>query len=307
MIRSVKLIWLVLMAMMVAPAWGALDESQLRLAESDEEAKPEGLAQGPREFGHNPKPQGPAFARVAILTEPYQAITLAAPVAGRVKARPVEEGQQVSEGDLLLVLDNDVEILEAKRRLTIWQDKSSLRAAEFKAALKASMHEGNQQLFDRNGSVSLEELQQSELDARVAAEELARIRVAEEIEEYEYKLAVAQRDRRELRAPIDGVVTGIHSRVGEGFELNQPLVELVAADQGMVVASVSETIGRRMTRNQAVTLLLQAGEASLTVPGVAFFVSPVVDPASGLMEVKIRFDNSDGRIRLGVGGTMLIP
>jgi hypothetical protein len=34
-------------------------------------------------------------------------------------------------------------------------------------------------------------------------------------------------------------------------------------------------------------------------------VSPVVDPASGLVEIKVLFDNLEGRIRPGLSGTFL--
>jgi multidrug efflux pump subunit AcrA (membrane-fusion protein) len=40
------------------------------------------------------------------------------------------------------------------------------------------------------------------------------------------------------------------------------------------------------------------------VPGVVKFVSPVVDAASGLVDVRIRYPNPKGEIRPGLKGTV---
>jgi multidrug efflux pump subunit AcrA (membrane-fusion protein) len=41
--------------------------------------------------------------------------------------------------------------------------------------------------------------------------------------------------------------------------------------------------------------------------GRVAFVSPVVEPASGLMMVKVEFPNADGQVRPGVPAAMVIP
>ena len=38
------------------------------------------------------------------------------------------------------------------------------------------------------------------------------------------------------------------------------------------------------------------------IGGKIVFISPVVDPASGLQKVKVLFDNAEGKIRPGVSG-----
>ena len=49
---------------------------------------------------------------------------------------------------------------------------------------------------------------------------------------------------------------------------------------------------------------LLTGTAALT--GKVVFLSPVVDPASGLQKVKLLFDNADGKVRPGLAGKLFI-
>lgn len=55
---------------------------------------------------------------------------------------------------------------------------------------------------------------------------------------------------------------------------------------------------------QTVALQLQAGDDPVSLQGKIVFISPVVDPASGLRKVKALFDNKDGKVVPGVTGVM---
>ena len=57
--------------------------------------------------------------------------------------------------------------------------------------------------------------------------------------------------------------------------------------------------------NQEVTIEVDTGEAQVKLPGKIIFLSPVVDPASGLLKVKVLFHNAEGRIRPGLSGRMI--
>ena len=102
-------------------------------------------------------------------------------------------------------------------------------------------------------------------------------------------------------------ITAIHLRKGERSDLNEPLVDVVDIRHGVFVALVEEVVGRRVSPGQQLELHLQAGHETETVMGRVIFLSPVVDPSSGLMEIKLEFPNPDGRVRPGVAGTLVIP
>ena len=56
-----------------------------------------------------------------------------------------------------------------------------------------------------------------------------------------------------------------------------------------------------------VELEIPVGSVVMQKKGRIIFVSPVVDPASGLLTVKAEFENPDGAVRPGVAGSMIIP
>ncbi|HEY0548518.1 MAG TPA: hypothetical protein VGF13_02890, partial [Verrucomicrobiae bacterium] len=51
---------------------------------------------------------------------------------------------------------------------------------------------------------------------------------------------------------------------------------------------------------------IETGAAPVTLNGRITFLSPVADPASGLVKVKAFFENAGGRIRPGLAGGMTV-
>lgn len=105
-----------------------------------------------------------------------------------------------------------------------------------------------------------------------------------------HELSEAERDRHLVRAPSDGVVTRLYRQKSESCDLNHPLLDLIDLTRAVFVAQVEEIVGRRLAKGQTLALSLQAGADSLERTGTITFLSPVVDPASGLMEVRVELD-----------------
>ncbi|MCP4966218.1 MAG: HlyD family efflux transporter periplasmic adaptor subunit [bacterium] len=249
-----------------------------------------------------------AATHVPGITQALEYATISAPVRdARVEQLHVVLGNRVEAGDLLVALDNRVQIIDADRRKLIWKDKAKLRAARLREQLLMERARAMQTLFDNDRSISEEAYDEAVLEHRLAVEERKRLETAEEREQLEYELAVSQLERYLLRAPIAGTVTRIHRRKGESCDLNDPLIELVDVSRGVFVARMEESDGRRLSVAQNVKLALQAGLDELVLQGRVVYLSPVVDPASGLMEVRVEFDNSAGQVRLGGAGVMRLP
>jgi multidrug efflux pump subunit AcrA (membrane-fusion protein) len=53
-------------------------------------------------------------------------------------------------------------------------------------------------------------------------------------------------------------------------------------------------------------LRIQVGRGTVAKKGKIIFISPVVDPASGLFQVKAEFDNKNRSVKPGVEGTMTL-
>ena len=245
--------------------------------------------------------------RLSGLTEPLHDVILSFEVEGKITHIFYREGDVIRQGDSIILLNNHLEELEVQRNQLIWESKVELESAlERERTLKA-LYQSTLELFESTGAVSKDEVEKLNLEYKLAAAEHQRILIAEEREQIEYKIAKAKRDKRILRAPINGVVSQLFLDVGESCEPRQPVVRVVNISRCLLVCNVESSLGLRIREGQPVDLRIEVGSKKVKKLGSIIFVSPVVDPASGLLQVKVEFDNTDRKIKPGVEGYMLIP
>lgn len=243
---------------------------------------------------------------VAGITAPVRAAQLSALIPGTVAQCPVEEGAAVAAGDLLVQLDQRLEQLEVERRKVIADNKAELDAARMRMDLLKAEFETTRRLFETTKSVSQEDRDRKELEYKLASAEFTRVQAVEMQEELEFRMAQEQLSRREIRAPFAGVVTKVFLQEGEACDPRQPLVELVDASECEFVCNASPAQAATFRPDQQVGLEVESPAGPVARSGRVFFVSPVVDPASGLQEVRVRFDNRDRAVAPGVTARLLL-
>ncbi len=244
---------------------------------------------------------------ISGITEPYQDVPLGISVVGRIARIHAKEGARVRKGEGILELDQQLERLEVERRKLIWQSKVEMESAARQVKTLAAHLASTRDLFDATGSVNREELENQELELALAQAELARLREAEKREEIEHAIAREQLAKRSLRAPFTGIVAELLVGLGENCELDKPLVKLVDISRVYFVANVELSAMQNLNLGHSVELQLQTGGEPINQQGKIVFISPVVDPASGLRKLKALFDNKDGSVVPGVTGTMVLP
>jgi RND family efflux transporter MFP subunit len=240
------------------------------------------------------------------ITEPIEDVKLSMSVEGRIAAIFFKEGDHIKKGQSIIELESKLEELEVERRKLIWESKAELEAAAAKVITLKSQLDSTRKLFESTGSVSREELEEKELNYILAMAERKRLNMEEERQRIEYEMARENLRKRRLESPLKGVIIKLFLHKGESCEAEEPLVHVVDASQCRFVCNVEEKIGRTLKKGQTVDLKIRAGSASINKQGIVTFVSPVTDPASGLLEIKAEFDNQDGEIRPGVEGFMLL-
>lgn len=250
---------------------------------------------------------GAVWAQTSItgLVEPFRDVLLSPAVQGRIAKLPFREGDRVAEGDVLLELDARVEELEIERRRAVAEDESELRAARERLALLEDELAATQALADRTGSVSREELNRKRLETVLARLDIARLEQGEAREGIELQMAEARLALQQIRAPFSGVLAQMPLDVGESVQPNQPAMRLVDDTQAFLVVNVPAELARTLAAGQAVALEFLVGEG-ITKTGEVAFMSPVVDPASGLRRVRLRFDNADPKVEPGISGRWIV-
>lgn len=219
---------------------------------------------------------GASYAGTATLSAPGEAMVTAktSGVALRVLA---EEGDPVKRGQALAKLDSDRAGLEVKR--------SRAMLAKLEAEYARS-----RELLDRKLiAADTAEKQRYDIATQRAALELAQLELS----------------HTTVVAPIGGVVAQRMIKAGNLVNSSEPLFRIVDTTKLEAVLNVPEREISQMKAGLPVTLMADALPGQ-DFAGVIDRVAPVVDAASGTFRVTARFDGSDGRLKPGMFGRLLV-
>ena len=206
-------------------------------------------------------------------------------VAETIRVLHVEEGDQVSAGDLIASLERDL---------------ATSDFAQADAALNAAIASRDQLQADLRRVTGLvaqsaapsSQLEQLEARLRAAEAQVSQLRAAQ--------TAAGQRRRRtEVRAPIAGVIAELSVNEGDLATPQVPLCTVVQYDRVEVVVRPIEGDHVRISEEQPVVVSLPAlpGEER---PGSIGRISPVIDRVSRTGTVEVRVDNPDHLLRPGM-------
>lgn len=231
-------------------------------------------------------------------TEPYKRVAIPAPEIGVIAEILVEEGDEISQKQVLARLDDS--ILQASLRVA-HAAKDALgakRSAETELAMREKQLESYRELHER-GNATQREFDRAESEYHQSASRLQSVREDLEVRRLEYEHVKAQLKQRTLESPIDGFVTAIDKEVGEFVSPTDPVVmHVVHLATLKSVFSVPLDAARDLRAGSS--LLLKVGYDGMSCEGVIESVSPVADAESGTVRVKVKIPNRDRSIPSGV-------
>lgn len=225
--------------------------------------------------------------RGTIAAIPNEDVRVSALVAGRVDAVAVAEGDSVTEGQVVARID----------ARTLQEQQRQARAAKQQASAQlenAQLNlERNQQLFTR-GVAAGKEVE----DARMA---VAQAEAALEQANAAIDALSLQIERADVRSPIAGQVVKRMVSVGEQVDgtAAAPIVEIANLDRVELAASVPAEQLSLVSIGQSATVSTDA-YVDRTFNGTVVAVAPSVDPATNATLVRIRVENTDRRLKVGM-------
>ncbi len=245
-------------------------------------------------------------SRVSGILEPLQDADISASVAGKIDAIHFREGEAVDKGTVVIQLKNALEQLEVDRRQIIFDSKAELEAANAKMeTLKVDL-DSTQELFEKTGIVSQEELNKKVLDYKTAVAEKDREESEEIREEIELQMSRFQLQQRAIEAPFAGQVADVYLEEGEDCSSGEDLFRLVDSSKCHFVCNVEASLAAYLNKGQIVDLEIISGLDTLDRQGEVEFIAPTIDAASGLRKVKVLIDNSDFSLTPGTTGELII-
>jgi len=221
-------------------------------------------------------------------------------VAGRVGALAVAEGERVRAGQLLLRLDDrEYRVSLAESESAYLQALGRLAVEDEPAALSERLEVGD--ASGRNGG----DIWRDSLDDQLAAlqdggyrRELAEARTGMAGARAAAERARFNLERCEIRAPFDGVVTGLTLSPGEWVSAGQALCSLVDDVHLEAEVEVLESELGYLAAGRPVLMAVPAlGD---TLPLAVDVISPRLTPESRSCGVLVRFESPDGRIKPGM-------
>jgi len=239
-------------------------------------------------------------AELTGLVYPLHDIILSAGVSGIVLERNVVPGQAVAANQLLVSLDDRLQAIEVERRKAILDDASELNAEKEKLALASKNLEISQKVFDDSGSISIDELNRVKTDYFSSKGRYELLLAQKRREEIEYRATQKERDIRHIYAPVSGVVIKISLEPGEWAKQGDPLVHLVDASWCVIKFAIPVQDAGNVHVGSVLPVSFLDGKVVKKMDGKVSFVSPIADPASGLVEAKITFSNASLMIKPGV-------
>ena len=212
-----------------------------------------------------------AYFRGATNLTAAEEAAVVARTRGIVEAIFVEEGDAVRQNDPLAQLETERLALEVARSQT---QLESLRAAYERAT---RMHDAKM-------------ISPNDFDTAHYNYEAEKANLA--VREYELREAT-------IRAPLDGVVTRRHVKVGHTLNPNEPAFEMKRLRNIEAILNVPEREIGRIRPGQHAQVQVDALPET-PFPGSVARVAPEVDANSGTFRVTVSLDNDDGRLKPGM-------
>lgn len=203
--------------------------------------------------------------------EAHEEAEVVAKVGGEVRQLFVEEGDAVKAGQIMARLDGD------RLRLEVAQTEANLRKLErdYKRQLELA-----QKGLVAQGTA---ENAKFDLDALRAAYDRARLELG----------------YTEIRAPIDGVVSARHIKVGNTIAPNDATFRVTSLDPLLAYVHIPEKEFRKLAPRQTADVVVDAlGGERFT--GVISRISPTVDPKTGTFRARVEVQDPTRRLKPGM-------
>ncbi len=224
-------------------------------------------------------------------------------VSGFITEIRVSEGQAVSRGQVLFVIDN------VTYEAAVRQTEAAVNSAEAQLATSKLTYENNQKLFDNN-VIGTYELQSSRNAYEAAEAALAQAKA-------NYVSAKENLSFCYVTSPADGVVGTLPYKVGAlvSSSSDEPLTTISDINTMEVYFSMTEKEMLEMVRTSGGTDVANFPSVRLKLADGSVYgheghvaaISGVIDASTGSVLVRANFPNPERLLKSGGSGSILIP
>ena len=214
---------------------------------------------------------GPPTFREGV-AKPFKVVTMSASLREVITKMEVEEGDRITQGQLLVSLEAEKEKLAAERLVQM------IAKAQFD-------YNASKRLFEQNVS-SKDDMLAKEVDLKRLQAEL--------------KIATAEVGEREMLAPLTGVVVHRYHEAGEAVNEAEPILQVMDADKLLLLFYLEAPMLSVLKPGEEIAVAFPEMTPTVERKAKINFIDPEVDARSGMFRVRLLMDNADHAVRPGM-------
>ena len=230
-----------------------------------------------------------AFLNEKVVLFPLKTAELAPLVDSTIVKFNFKVGESFKKGDVLALLDDSL-----YKELYVKAKADTIKTEEAYKYTK-DLYEYNKLLFPKN-AIGEQELNESKLN-------MIRALADKQQAEANFKIAETRLKSCTIKAPFSGrVITEIeneHDYVREG----QPIIEISDDNQLLAALNLPSELISKVKIGQKLDFRIY--ELGTVYFGTVYSISGSINPGSRTFELKAVIDNSDGKLRIGMSGTLV--
>lgn len=233
--------------------------------------------------------------------------TVSAETIGLIKTVEVEEGMEVSKGQILATLDDavaQVNLNLAQAQLNAQKARLVSRQTDLDEALRVYQRVTS---MAENGFASEAEITQAKTRVDVLKSGLVTAQADIDVARMQYAAQKERLDDHTIRAPFSGVVTVKNAQPGEivspssaGGFTRTGICTIVDMESLEIEVDVNEAFIRKVSPGQPVIAHLDA-YPNWDIPAKVIAIIPTADRAKATVRVRIKIEEKDERILPDMG------
>ncbi len=222
---------------------------------------------------------------------------VAATEIGRLESVNVEVGDHVKAGQIVGQLEDAIQASSVRIARLQTEMTGELHAAK----AEVDLHQSRTQTLRRlaaDGTARPDELVRAETDLRIASSRYAATQETLELRRLELERFELQLQRREIRAPMDGVISQVFHQPGEYITPGDPaVVRLLVMDKLFAVFNIPVEDTAVVEVGSPVRVFLRS--SSTTINAAITSIAPDIDGESGTVQVRVELDNAGRSLLAG--------
>jgi len=206
------------------------------------------------------------------VAKPFKVVVMSASLREMITKIGVEEGDRITEGQVLVNLESE------KEKLAVERTEQLIAKAQFD-------YNAAKRLFEQNVS-SKDDMLSKEVDLKRLQTEL--------------RMAKAEVAEREMLAPLTGVVVRRFHEPGEAVNEAEPVLQVMDSDKLLLLFHLEAPMLSMLKIGDEIDVVFPEMTPAAERKAKVHFIDPEVDARSGLFRMRLLMENSDQAVRPGM-------